>query len=86
MTCKIEHLAAEGVVVLRVSGHIQSEHVGIIEKLLAREEGLTALDLTEITLADRDAVGHLAVWELRGVELRNCPPFLREWVTNEQAR
>ena len=86
MTCKIEHLTAEGVVVLRVSGHIQSEHVSIIEELIAREESQMALDLTEITLADRDAVGYLAVRELRGIELRNCPPFLREWVTNEQAR
>lgn len=86
MTCKIEHLTAEGVVVLRVSGHIRSEHVSILEKLIAREEGRIALDLTEITLADRDAVSHLAAWELGGVELRNCPPFLREWVTGERAR
>ena len=86
MTCKIEHLTAEGVFVLRVSGHLQTEHLSIVEKLFAREEGQVALDLTEITLADRDAVSYLAVWELRGIELRNCPPFLREWVTNEQAR
>lgn len=86
MTCKIEHLTAGGVAVLSVSGHIQSEHVSIIEELLAREDSRITLDLTEITLADREAVCVLATWELRGVELRNCPPFLREWVTNEQAR
>ena len=86
MTCKIEHLTAEGVVVLRVSGHIQSEHVSIIDELIAREDTQIILDLTEITLADRDAVSYLAAWELSGIELRNCPPFLREWITNEQAR
>jgi hypothetical protein len=86
MTCKIERLTAEGVAVLRVSGHLQSEHVSIIEKLIAREDTQIQLDLTEITLADRDAVSALAAWELRGIELRNCPPFLREWVANEQAR
>lgn len=86
MTCKIERLTAEGVVVLRVSGHIRSEHVSIIKKLIAREEGQIAFDLTEITLAERVAVGYLAVWELGGIEIRNCPPFLREWITSEQTR
>lgn len=86
MTCKIEHLTAEGVVVLRVSGHLQSEHVSLIEGLIARDDRQIKLDLTEITLADRDAVSRLALWELRGIEIRNCPPFLREWVTNERAR
>lgn len=86
MTCKIEHLAAAGVVVLRVSGHIRSEHVSTLEELLAREGGRVEIDLTEITLADRDAVSSLALWELGGIGLKNCPPFLREWVTNEQAR
>ena len=64
MTCKIEHLTAGGVAVPRVSGHLQTEHVSIVEKLIAREEGQVALDLTELTLADRDAVSHLAAWEL----------------------
>jgi hypothetical protein len=45
-----------------------------------------ALDLSEVTLADRDAVTFLAVYELKGIELRNCPVFLRWWVTREQAR
>lgn len=86
MTCKIEHLTAEGVVVLRVSGHIQSEHVSTIEELIAREGDQIALDLSELTLVDRDAVRYLALCELIGIELRNCPPFLRDWVTKEQAR
>jgi hypothetical protein len=85
MTCKIEQLnGVEGSVVLRVSGHIQSEHVSTIEELIAREGGQIALDLSEIMLVDRDAVSYLAVCELRGIELRNCPPFLREWITREQ--
>ena len=87
MTCKIERFAGEeGRGVLRVSGHIQSEHVSTIEKLIAREGGLVAIDLSELTLVDRDAVSYLAVCEMRGIELRNCPPFLREWLTREQSR
>lgn len=86
MTCKIEHLTAEGVSVFHVYGHVQSEHVSTIEELVAREDGQVELDLTEITLADRDTVSYLALCEMRGIELKNCPPFLRDWVTEEQLR
>ena len=68
----------------RVSGHIQSEHVQTIQDLIAREKGPIGFDLNELTLVDRDAVSYLALCELRGIELRNCPPFLRDWVTKEQ--
>jgi hypothetical protein len=87
MTCKIEQLAGvEGVVVFGVSGHIQSEHVSIIEELIAREGGQIAIDLSELTLVDRDVVSYLADCEMRGIELRNCPPFLKEWLNREQSR
>jgi anti-anti-sigma regulatory factor len=87
MSCKIEQLAGEeGMIVFRVSGHVQSEHVSAIEELIAREGGQMAIDLSELTLVDRDAVRYLAVCEMRGIELRNCPPFLREWLIREQSR
>jgi hypothetical protein len=86
MSCKIERLATQGMVVFRVSGHIQSEHVKTIQELIAREEGPMGLDLKELTLVHRDAVSYLALCELRGIELRNCPRFLRDWVTKEQLR
>jgi hypothetical protein len=86
MTCKIERLAAEGMVVFRVSGHIQAEHVSTLKELIAREDGQIELDLCEITLVDRDAVSYLALCELRGIEFSNCPHFLRDWVTREQLR
>jgi hypothetical protein len=31
-------------------------------------------------------VNFLATCELKGIELRNCPAFLREWVTSEKLR
>jgi hypothetical protein len=38
------------------------------------------LDLREITLVDREAVSYLALCEFRGIRLRNCPPYVREWI------
>jgi anti-anti-sigma regulatory factor len=87
MTCKIEQFAGgENVLVLRVSGRIQAEHVSTIKDLILRETGAIVLDLTEVTLVDREVVNFLAVCERRGIQLRNCPPFLREWVVKERLR
>jgi hypothetical protein len=38
------------------------------------------LDLMEVMLVDRDVVTFLAACERKGVELRNCPAFLQEWI------
>jgi anti-anti-sigma regulatory factor len=87
MTCKIERFASgENVVVLRVCGRIQREHVSTIKDLILRETSAVALDLLEVTLVDRDVVNFLAVCERTGIELKNCPAFLREWVVKEQQR
>jgi hypothetical protein len=85
MSCKIERLATGEMVLLRVSGRIQVEHVSILEELI-RREATAALDLTEVNVVDRDAVTFLALCEGNGIELRNCPAFLREWVAKEQQR
>jgi len=85
MACRIQLLAA-GVraTVLRVAGWIQAEHVSVMKELI-EANAVTALDLAEVTLIDRDVVPFLAACELRGIELRHCPRFLREWVTKERS-
>ena len=40
-----------------------------------------AIDLTEVTLVSQEAVEALAVAEANGIELRNCPAYVREWVS-----
>ncbi len=87
MSCLIERLASGGgTAVLRVCGRIRAQHVNVIKELIERERGEVALDLTEVTLIDRNAVTVLAITERKGVELRNCPAFLREWISSEQQR
>ena len=85
MTCKIERLASgDGKVVLRVCGRIQVDHAGTIAELIGEECQGVILDLTEVMLVDRDVVTFLAACERKGVELRNCPAFLQEWIAKEQ--
>ncbi|MBV8071344.1 MAG: hypothetical protein JO270_15655 [Acidobacteriaceae bacterium] len=82
MSCKIERvLNSNNSVVLRVSGGIEGEHVGTLREVLRQEEQEVALDLAEVNLVDRQGVKLLAVSEANGIELRNCPGYVREWVS-----
>jgi len=85
MTWKIERISAEdGFTVFRLSGHIQSEHVMKIEEMISRESNRIALDLSELTLIDRDAVSYLTRCKQRGIQLRNSPWFLTEWISKQE--
>ena len=74
-----------------VGGHdrfpgIRRESPDVLDSLrdaIRREKGPVAIDLTELTLVDREAVTLLATSEVNGIELRNCSAYLREWI-NEQ--
>ncbi|HEV8487370.1 MAG TPA: hypothetical protein VGV87_27730 [Blastocatellia bacterium] len=44
------------------------------------------LCLEEVTLVDRDIVQLLARCEAKGIELLNCPPYVREWISRESSR
>jgi hypothetical protein len=82
MTCKVVRLIGrDRLVLLHISGHLQGVHIEIIDELLAKETDPVALDLGEVTLADREAVRFLATLDARGIELRNCPGFIREWMS-----
>ena len=85
MTCKIERvLTPVGFVVFRVSGRIDRAYVEMLQELTENEKtarGRLALDLTEVTVVSLEAVKALTVAEANGIELRNCPAYLREWIS-----
>ena len=85
MTCRIDRMLIEQGVVLRISGRIAGEDLDVLRTALA-EGSVVALDLTEVELADRDAVKLLARTEGNGIELRHSPAYIREWVTRERSR
>ena len=57
----------------------------MLRGVLEQESGGFAIDLKHVVLVDREAVTLLALSEAHGTELRNCPPYIREWVTRERA-
>jgi hypothetical protein len=68
---------------LYISGRITEEDVDTLRALLEQEKGVVTIDLKDVLIVDREAVRLLAVRESNRVELRNCPAYIREWVTRE---
>jgi len=83
MTCRIDRRWNEQGLLLYISGRLASEDLGGVRTALDRRR-VIAIELPEVELVDRDAVKLLAQAEAEGIELRNCPAYIREWVTNEK--
>jgi anti-anti-sigma regulatory factor len=78
--------AANGEVVFTLSGRMDAENVAELETLLGTESKgrRIFLDLKDLTLVDRDAVTFLGRCEADSVKLKNCPAYIREWITRER--
>ena len=86
MSCRIDrHVVGEDFVILCVSGRITAQDVNMLRGVLEQERSAVAIDLKDVLLVDHEAVKLLAVYESNGAELRNCPAYIREWVTRERA-
>jgi len=86
MTCRIDRVViGPGVLILHISEQITGKDVDLLRSLLEQERSVVAIDLKDVLLVDRGAVRLLALSELNGAELRNCPAYIREWVTRERA-
>jgi hypothetical protein len=86
MTCRIDQVViGPGLLMLHISGQITGKDVDLLRSLLEQERSVVAIDLKDVLLVDRDAIRLLALSELNGAELRNCPAYVREWVTRERA-
>jgi hypothetical protein len=70
-----------------VSGHMDAANLVELKNLIDAETTgrPIALDLKELILVDRDAVTFLKRCESKGVALRNCSAYIREWITREKA-
>jgi hypothetical protein len=75
-------------VVFTLSGRIQASDIDRIAKLLDVEVPgqHLILDLRDLTLVCQDAVTFLEKCEANGIEIRNCPPYIRTWVDQEKCR
>jgi anti-anti-sigma regulatory factor len=78
--------AANGEVVFKLSGRMGAENVGELETLTSAEASgrRIVLDLKDLTLVDQDVVRFLRRYEAEGMRLKNCPAYIREWITRSR--
>ena len=84
MTWRIDPLSTEQGLVLYISGRLAAEDLDVVRTALDGGR-VVAIELAEIELVSRDAVKLLGQAEDEGIELRSCPAYIREWMTNERA-
>jgi len=68
-----------------LSGRIEASHVADLEALLARETQAVVLDLVGVTVVAAEVIRFLAQCEAAGAELRNCPAYVRVWITQQSS-
>ena len=80
--------AANGEVVIKLSGRMDAENLAELETLMTSEADSrrVVLDLRDLTLVDQDAVSFLKRCEADNITLKNCPAYIREWITRSRGR
>ena len=81
-------MAANEAVIFTVSGRMDAENLAELRTLLSSETNgrRITLDLKDLTLVDQDAVSFLGRCEADDIQLKNCPAYIREWITRERGQ
>jgi anti-anti-sigma regulatory factor len=77
---------ANGQVVLRFSGRLDAEHLPELKELIQSEGSgrRIVLELRELMLVDQEAVRFLEQCDSNGIELKNCAPYICEWMERQR--
>jgi anti-anti-sigma regulatory factor len=86
MTFRIETTARGRFTVFVLSGRIETPAIAELKRLFELQSDIRdiVLDLKDVSLVDRDAIGFLARCEADGVNLENLTPYIREWMEREK--
>ena len=74
--------ASNGKIVFSLSGRIEPEDIGELQRLFSLEVSSVriVLNLKELVLVDVRAVEFLAGCEAAGMTLNDCPAYVRTWI------
>ena len=86
MTLRIERDSDRDRSVLRLIGQLGAQDLGELKGQMETSVHPVVLDLDELSLVDVNAVRFFRSCQQRGVELINCPPYIREWIRREDGK
>jgi len=78
--------SANGEVAFMLSGEMDEESIAELETLINSEGNSRriVLDLKDVTLVNEDAITFLERSESNSITLKNCPPYIREWIKRQR--
>jgi anti-anti-sigma regulatory factor len=86
MSFRIETEARGTFTVFVLSGRIETPAIAELRRLFELQTDChhIVLDLKDVSMVDRDVMHFFARCEADGVNLENCPPYIREWMEREK--
>jgi anti-anti-sigma regulatory factor len=71
-------------VILHLIGRVRSDYIEALRQRVQNQGSLVVLDLTEVDLVDLQSVRFLRDCQDQKIELRNCAPYILEWIRLER--
>jgi hypothetical protein len=84
MTLKIETASGHHWTTVKLIGRIQTEHLSQLRAQIDAIGGSIVLDLDDVSLVNLDVVRFLSICESEGIQLLNCPTYIRKWIDREK--
>lgn len=71
-------------VILRLIGRVNSNCIEGLRQRVRNQASCMILDLAEVDLVDLQSVRFLRECQDQKIELRNCAPYILEWIRRER--
>ena len=84
MTLKIETIPGKSSTTIKLIGRILTEHLSELKVQLDAVDPNVVLDLRDVSRVNLDVVRFLGVYESRGIQLLDCPTYIRKWIDREK--
>lgn len=81
---KIETVVGADGTIIRLIGRLSVECLPLLQAQIEAAQAPIVLEMAEVTLVDTDVVRFLIDCQTRGIQLRGCSAYIREWIAREQ--
>jgi hypothetical protein len=81
---RIETEVDDARTILRLIGRVRSDCIEELRQRVQNQGSLMVLDLAEVDLVDLQSVRFLRDCQDQKIELRNCAPYILEWIRRER--
>lgn len=72
-------------IILRLIGRVRFDCIEELRQRVHNQASVMVLDLAEVDLIDLQSVRFLCDCQDQKIELRNCAPYILEWIRRERA-